>query len=164
MFTKLNTLTGLSLGLLLFIVLSCDSGKGNKDNTIDQLKQQLEPFAEPNYLHQAVIRTQQNELLKFRDLPEAIAAMNREDFAELRTHYHVPVFLPTYQQLQSTQADLAEALRLWQEAPFTQHLEVETYTWDVLPNQMQTSLTEAIVREIEWVKDKINQYETSCSY
>lgn len=145
----------------LSVALKCEL---TTDNTIEQLKQQLASFAEPNYLHQAVIRTQQNELLKFRDLPEAIAAIDRSDFAELRTHYHVPVFLPAYQQLQSTQADLAEALRLWQEAPFTQHLEVETYTWDVLPNQMQTSLTDAIVREIEWVKDKINQYETSCSY
>lgn len=35
MFTKLNTLAGLSLGLLLFIALACDSGKGNKDNTND---------------------------------------------------------------------------------------------------------------------------------
>ena len=37
----------------------------------------------------------------------------------------------------------------------TNHLEIETYTWDVLPNQMQTDITNSIIREINWVRKEI---------
>jgi hypothetical protein len=125
------------------------------EQTITELQAALRPFHEPSYLHQAVIKSNENGYTKFRDLDVAITAMNSEDFKELRTHYHVPIFLPKYEKLTSTQDDLIETLSLWNRTNFTQHLEVETYTWDVLPNQMQTDIVTAVTRELNWVKHQI---------
>lgn len=111
----------------------------------------LTAFAEPTYLHQVVARRQDGTLLRFRDLPEALAAFDgqRQDW---RIHFHVPLFLENYGLLASTQADIIETLRLQLQKPFTGHLEIETYTWGVLPAEFQASLSDSIVREISWVK------------
>jgi hypothetical protein len=34
---------------------------------------------------------------------------------------------------------------------FTHHLEIETYTWDVLPPGLKIDLTDSIAREYDWV-------------
>ncbi|WP_010180834.1 metabolite traffic protein EboE [Aquimarina agarilytica] len=127
----------------------------NEHTTIEELKSYLKPFHEPNYLHQAVIKSRGENFSKYTDLDMAINAMHKNEFEELRTHYHVPVFLDEYQNLKSTQDDLIDTLQLWKEDEFTQHLEIETYTWEVLPNKMQTDIISAITREINWVRTKI---------
>jgi hypothetical protein len=48
-------------------------------------------------------------------------------------------------------------LDLWKQEGFTDHLEIETYTWEVLPDQMQTDITTAITRELNWVKQEIGK-------
>ena len=48
---------------------------------------------------------------------------------EWRVHFHVPIFVERYGALQSTQAHLRRCIERVQ----TSHLEIETYTWDVLP-------------------------------
>jgi hypothetical protein len=35
------------------------------------------------------------------------------------------------------------------------HLEIETYTWDVLPAALKKDLTSSIVREISWLKERL---------
>ena len=40
--------------------------------------------------------------------------------------------------------------------PLSDHLEIETYTWDVLPEHLKTGdITEYVSREIEWVRDTL---------
>jgi len=124
--------------------------------TLEELQDHLLAFHEPNYLHQAIIKTKNAEFRKFIDLDVAIEAMQSATFQGLRTHYHVPIFLADYQKLQSTQDDLIEVLKLWKDNAFTNHLEIETYTWDVLPDQMQTDITTVVIREMEWVLNQIN--------
>ena len=41
---------------------------------------------------------------------------------------------------------------------FTKHLEVETYTWDVLPENMKTDGVTSIIRELNWVKQTLDNY------
>lgn len=119
--------------------------------TTAELCRRLNQFNEPVYLHQAVLRTKSGALLKYPDLQQGIEAMQQHDPEELRTHFHVPIFLPDYQGLYSTQEDIVTALEIWTKQPYTAHLEVETYTWDVLPSQLQMDLTDAIQRELAWV-------------
>ena len=38
----------------------------------------------------------------------------------------------------------------------TNHLEVETYTWEVLPEELRTRIDDSIGRELNWVLDQIN--------
>lgn len=116
------------------------------------VRQALEPFNEPVYLHQAVLKTATDELVSFADLAPALAALNDPRYQELRTHFHVPIYTESYGVLQSTNDSIVKTLRLWQKEHFTNHLEVETYTWDVLPDHHQLGLVDSIVREMKWVE------------
>jgi len=117
----------------------------------------LAAFAEPVYLHQAVQRAN-GTLVRFVDLPQALAAGGATAGAELRVHFHVPVFLEQMEHFGTTQAFLAEILALHRAEPISRHLEAETYTWDVLPKAYRTAeLSDAIARELNWVKAQLLQ-------
>ena len=117
----------------------------------------LAAFAEPVYLHQ-VVEKANGGLRRFVDLPQALAEAGRAAGAEWRVHFHVPVFLEEMEHFGTTQAFLAEILRLHREQPIGPHLEVETYTWDVLPAAYRNvELGAAIARELGWVKDRLPQ-------
>jgi hypothetical protein len=117
--------------------------------------QLLRPFAEPTYLHQVVGR-QDGALRKWLDLPAALDDIDTAQRSEWRVHFHVPVFLADMGAFGTTQAFLRDILALHREQPISEHLEVETYTWDVLPPQYRAqSMSQAIARELNWVKDQL---------
>lgn len=112
----------------------------------------IREFDEPVYLHQVVAQTSEKELLHYQDLPEAVADFG-DNHTECRVHFHVPLFIENYGLLGSTRSDIVETLELHKKLPFTNYLEVETYTWGVLPDDFQKPIGESIVRELEWVKE-----------
>jgi len=121
----------------------------------DQDPTALLAWDEPTYLHQVVGRDSDGLLHRFRDLKEAEPAFRTADAHHTwRSHFHVPVFLNDLDALRTTQADLAEVLALQRKQGFTRHLEVETYTWDVLPSAYKTDLLTSVARELEWVKER----------
>jgi sugar phosphate isomerase/epimerase len=74
----------------------------------------------------------------------------RNDVSCWRVHFHLPVFLAELPECLSTQEFLREFLPL---LPGRVPLEVETYTFEVLPQELKSSsVEESIVREIEWVE------------
>jgi hypothetical protein len=110
----------------------------------------LRAFDDGVYLHQTVVRTGAAALVRFVDLPPALdAAPTLGTDSEWRVHFHVPVFESALGAFSSTQADVIELLSDAEElAP---HLEVETYTFDVLPPEFRgASVTEAVARELAW--------------
>jgi hypothetical protein len=109
----------------------------------------LQRFCEPCYLHQTVGRRGDNSLVRYNDLDPALAA-TPDDIVEWRIHFHIPVFIDQLRDCASTQPFLREILPLFAaDLP----LEVETYTWTVLPPDLRTAkVSESIVREIDWVK------------
>jgi sugar phosphate isomerase/epimerase len=111
----------------------------------------LVPFAEAVYLHQVVIR-RGAALTRVLDLAQALAGADPNDLGdEWRIHFHVPLFHAALGPFASTQPFLAELLALHRVAPFTDHLEVETYTWDVLPAELRGEpVADAIARELRW--------------
>jgi sugar phosphate isomerase/epimerase len=118
-----------------------------------QVLDRLRPFADSTYLHQ-VIEREGGHLRHYPDLGEALesrAATGRE----WRIHFHVPLFTADYDGLGSTQAYVRRVLELALRAPFTTHLEIETYTWDVLPGGLKIDLGESIRREYDWVLSTI---------
>lgn len=108
-------------------------------------------FNEPTYLHQVVAKNSDGSLVRYPDLPDALAA--HDNAQQWRAHFHVPVFLENFGVLQSTQQDIVEVLKIQAKKNFTRHLEVETYTWGVLPNELKLPLTQCIIRELNWVKN-----------
>lgn len=111
----------------------------------------FEKFNEPTYLHQVIAKTTTGELLRYRDLPSALADGAKAEVTEWRAHFHVPIFTEELGLLQSTQTDIAEVLRINKSKSFSHHLEVETYTWGVLPDEKKLPIADSIARELNWV-------------
>lgn len=111
----------------------------------------LASFADPTYLHQVVVRSGET-FFRFLDLGEALSAADRlPPRAEWRVHFHVPVFERALEPFTSTQDELADLLATPDGVEGVPHLEVETYTWDVLPARYRAlSVDHAIARELEW--------------
>jgi len=105
----------------------------------------LTSFIDPVYLHQ-VIGTSE----RFADLPQGLACLTKTTASEWRIHYHVPLFIQDYESLSSTQPDVKDALAQLTPAE-VRHLEIETYTWGVLPPELKSDLVESIEREYRWV-------------
>jgi sugar phosphate isomerase/epimerase len=113
----------------------------------------LRPFAEDTYLHQVVAR-QGDSLQRHVDLPDALKAAPSND--DWRVHFHVPLFLERIGALQTTQPFVSAFLKSLIANPVCDQLEVETYTWDVLPAEHRTlDVAEAIARELDWVRSQL---------
>jgi len=115
---------------------------------------------EPTYLHQVVGRDEAGALHRFRDLRDAGPALEQKQGTTWRSHFHVPIFREELGKLRATQADLREVLAAQRKHRYSRHLEVETYTWDVLPEAFKTDVLTSVSRELEWVKE---QYEKNRS-
>lgn len=116
------------------------------------IRQSFEKFNEPTYLHQVVAKLTDGKLLRYPDLPKALKEIENPLMQEWRAHFHVPVFAEKFDVLSSTQDEIKEVLLLQKARPFTTQMEVETYTWEVIPPQLRLPLQESIVRELQWVK------------
>ncbi len=115
----------------------------------------LGPYNEPVYLHQVIQKNTSGTLTRFPDLPEALARPVAGDAELWRVHFHVPVFLERTETFRTTQKTILETLELLQREGFTEHLEVETYTWSILPDGLRLDLTASIERELRWVRDAL---------
>lgn len=131
-------------------------GSWHSPESRDQISKNLQSFDEPVYLHQAMIKPTGENMERYRDLAPALERMRRVADGEVRTHYHVPLFTEKYDQLKSTQSDIVDTLNQWLQSPFTHHLEVETYTWDVLPDTLKVDIVDSISREMDWVLKRIS--------
>lgn len=119
------------------------------------LKDRLQPFAESTYLHQVIARYADGKLQHYPDLGSALSFLEESTASEWRTHFHVPLFIDDYEVVQSTQDDIVTVFELLQKKEICNHLEIETYTWEVLPPEMKVDIAASIQREYEWVLWKL---------
>lgn len=115
------------------------------------MMERLHRFADSTYLHQVIVRQDGHELRHFADLDEALRAGRPAAGAEWRIHFHVPLFAAAYDGLGSTQDYVRTVLEMAGRTRFTNHFEIETYTWEVLPAGLKIDLLDSIGREYEWV-------------
>jgi hypothetical protein len=117
----------------------------------------LQGFDDAVYLHQVVER-RTGALRRYADLGLALQSGDwRDGGSEWRVHFHVPVFLDSLDGFSSTQPFVRETLRLHRQQPRTAHLEVETYTWSVLPPQYRgLPIEDAIASELTWVQGELS--------
>ena len=108
------------------------------------------------YLHQSIVRSGDN-LSRHVDLPDAVTAFGEgQADGEWRIHCHVPVFLADLGEISSTRSDLVATLAALRQRTRSSHLEVETYTWDVLPDNVRTGSKSAdIAREIAFCRQEL---------
>ena len=118
--------------------------------------QQLGQMNEPVYMHQ-VVENRGGTLIRYSDIPEALKEIDAAQGSEWRVHFHVPIFLEEMQTVATTQQFLKDILAIHKEQPVTEQLEVETYTWDVLPESYKSvGVSAAIARELAWVQDQLS--------
>jgi hypothetical protein len=127
------------------------------DPSDEAAREALARFDEPRWLHQVVCRTASGGRARALDLPEALSGENaaawRETHRPWRVHFHVPVYRETaVAALKTTRPVLARALTRVAQGDLTEHLEIETYTWEALPEGERTDdLVESLAREYEYV-------------
>lgn len=125
----------------------------------------LAPFNEAVYLHQVIARAggdPQAQLKRYVDLPDALAAAGSSEGEEWRVHFHVPIFIEDLSHFGTTQFFLREILALHRDRKISEHLEVETYTWDVLPEDYRgENVASAISRELNWVISELSGVATA---
>ncbi len=118
----------------------------------------LRRFDDGVYLHQ-VVEQGPNGLTRHLDLPQALAGWDEgvSEGREWRVHCHVPVFQDRLlDRFVTTQPMLLDMLARQRMDGVSPHLEVETYTWDVLPPELRAgSLDAAVSRELAWVRDRL---------
>ncbi|MER5207320.1 metabolite traffic protein EboE [Streptomyces sp. NPDC002825] len=150
---------------------------------LPEVRAALAAFAEPRFLHQTRTRTAAG-LRGTDDLPEALATPNPgpgedagaepgdgsrgapeaggpglPDATPWRAHFHVPLHAPPAPPLASTLPVLRDTLALLVGGPHprTRHLEVETYTWQVLPPdrrpRTRARLADGIAAELTLARD-----------
>ncbi len=126
-------------------------------NVTDETVEALQRFAKTVYLSQTVEK-KNGKITKFLNLEDAFAARERDPGPrEWRTHFHVPVFLDDLGgKFGTTRFALEQALKMHKEKPLSGQLEIETYTWDVLPDHLKTGdIVDYVCREIEWVRGQL---------
>jgi hypothetical protein len=111
----------------------------------------LARYVEPRYLHQTIARRADGTVVRAVDLTRDLALQPPAEFAaaeEWRVHFHVPVDAEQLGPLGTTRAELKQALRAVAALHDAPHLEVETYTWEVLPDGEKTDLVEGLTAEM----------------
>lgn len=121
-----------------------------------EVKDLLRPFDDAVYLHQVVERGPHG-VVRYVDLPQAFEGLaSASGDREWRVHFHVPVFMSDLGPFGSTQDFVAEMLGRHRAEPISDHLEVETYTWNVLPKRYRAGdVVDAITRELDWVMGRL---------
>lgn len=117
----------------------------------------LAEFVEPRYLHQTFARAG-DRIGKQLDLTVAMCENPPAEFLHAdswRIHFHVPVNERELGPLGTTHRQIAPALAAIGELEYAPHLEVETYTWSVLPGGNKPPLAEGLAKELVATADLV---------
>jgi hypothetical protein len=114
----------------------------------------LRSFVEPRFLHQTRVATGGGT----DDLDTALAG-DLPGAETWRVHFHVPLHAEPAAPLTSTRPVLRETLAGLLGGPIalTRHVEVETYTWHVLPDAPHddAGLVDGLAAELDWTRREL---------
>jgi sugar phosphate isomerase/epimerase len=110
----------------------------------------LAPYAEGTYLHQTRIRTSDGDVARFCDLPPALSS---DLDGQWRVHFHVPLHFQGSGDVGTTSREMDDAF-MRAAVGSGAHLEVETYTFDVLPGGAG-DVCASVAAELSWAIAKL---------
>jgi hypothetical protein len=122
----------------------------------EKARQALAAFAEQRYLHQTFARHSDGRVISHTDLSQELALDPPPDWKQAekwRVHFHVPVDADRLGPLGTTRPELIRALHALGQLPYEPHLEVETYTWPVLPGVESGDVIAGMSRELIATRD-----------
>ncbi len=123
----------------------------------------LASYAEDRWLHQVVARGRDGTIRRIEDLPLALDDADRLEDEEWRIHFHVPLFAESLDEeglVKTTRPWLEELLKEVSQLSTTPHLEIETYSFDLIPEMRRRALgaptlLDALEKEYLWVLQHI---------
>ena len=153
-------------------------------NPTPEVREQLRAFADDVYLHQTIVRRADGQQIRYRDLKDALAdepvakddsqwpiANSQPDAEnpkskiqnpkspEWRIHFHIPLHAPPTELFGNTADHLLGTLDVLAADPSRcPHLEMETYTWEVLPTDLKNrSVVDQLVAEYGWTLARLRE-------
>lgn len=120
-----------------------------------EVRQALHAFADEVYFHQVIARSADGRITRHKDLDDALALHNRLPPAltdEWRIHFHIPLHCPPTPLFGTTADHVQGVMDVLKETPgLCSHLEMETYTWEVMPAEMKKrNVVDQLVDEYHW--------------
>jgi len=114
-------------------------------------------FVDPVYLHQVRVRNRNGAVTSYEDLSiDLLNRLSAENDGEVRAHFHVPLYFAGDGSLGST-SELLTAGFFKKLVGMENYLEIETYTYGVLPEELRTrDVSLSITDEFKWVLEKID--------
>jgi hypothetical protein len=117
-------------------------------------REALRSFCEPVYFHQVVAQRADGTLARYRDLDVALDSQpsTLDSTDEWRIHFHVPLHFEPSTMFRTTRAHIQGVVdALAAEPNLCSHIEMETYTWEVMPPELKNrSVVDQLVAEYDW--------------
>ncbi len=133
-----------------------------KDPGAAGARRALDEFREPRFLHQVRAKNPDGTLESADDLDQTECLPTDRPW---RVHFHVPIHRDSMGELGTTRDFLEQTLRTVAARSVLPHLEVETYTWSVLPPNERPrgdeDLVEKLARELEWARARLHGEDSS---
>ncbi len=130
---------------------------------LEKGRQTLASFVEPRYLHQVRTRDAESRLQGVMDLAEALLEDSLPRHSPWRVHFHLPIQTRVLAEgrLATTRDAISQVLdHLSRNSALRPHLEVETYTWQVLPDSLRPSndsqLHQGLGNELRWLEREMS--------
>jgi hypothetical protein len=124
----------------------------------------LQAFVDDVYFHQVIARQADGRRVIYKDLDLALAAAangeaDPQTSEEWRIHFHIPLHSPPTDLFGNTTDHLLGVLdKLAVNLALCSHLEMETYTWEVLPPELKNrSVVDQLVAEYDWTLARLRE-------
>jgi len=119
------------------------------------VRQALHSFTDDIYFHQTIARGADGRITRHKDLDIALALHNHLPpplDEEWRIHFHIPLHAQPNEIFETTADHVQGVLDLLRDDPgMCSHLEMETYTWEVMPGEMKKrNVVDQLVGEYDW--------------
>lgn len=128
-----------------------------RDN--DAARAALRRYVEPRYQHQTTARTAAGAVVQVLDLSHELLDAPPpafRDAAAWRVHFHVPISADRIGPLATTRAALPPTFAAIAALDYAPHLELETYTWEIMPTSGDpVDLVSALTEELLTARDLI---------
>jgi hypothetical protein len=119
----------------------------------------LRSFDDVVYFHQVIGRSLDGRIWRFKDLDVALDEASKNppnETDEWRIHFHIPLHSPATTLYGNTVDHLHGVMdELKQDPGMCSHIEMETYTWEVMPKEMKGDIVDQLVGEYRWTLDQL---------
>src|SRR5207253_1954994 len=127
-----------------------------------EARKALARFADEIYFHQVVVRGRGGSLRRYKDLDLALrrnSKLETGNSEEWRIHFHVPLHSPPAAWFETTSEHLLGIMDILQNNPsFCSHIEMETYTWEVMPPEMKNrNVVDQLADEYQWTLQRLGE-------